>query len=221
MDAENLRVTYNRYFSSERNLWTSTDQKKTMKVAGQVVRWLSRAGYSKKENCSMLDVGCASGYYTQAFRKLGYNATGLDYSEVAVQQATVAFPDCKFVQMNGFEPVFHEKFDLIFCRGFSGANTHDVSFIATWLNKYIPYLSSGGFFILGYSSDFSGKEKEGETVNLNRQEIEKLASEINATYCGMQIFHYFGWISRLKKFLTALPSGKKEKVYYYMLFRKD
>jgi SAM-dependent methyltransferase len=220
MDAENLRETYNRYFSQEKNRWTSSDTKKTEKVARQTVQWLKQSGYTRTSG-KFLDVGCATGFYTEAFRTLGFDATGLDYSEEAVKQATKNFPQCTFIQMNGFEPVFQEKFDLIFCRGFSGANTHDLTFIATWMNKYVNYLSDGGFFVLGYSSDFSGKENEGETVNLSRKELKDLTSKINASYTGTHVFYYFGLLSKVKRLIDKTLLKKPVKDYYYLLFRKS
>lgn len=219
MDAENLRQTYNRYFSQEKNTWTSSDSKKTKKVARNSVRWLKQVGFAGRPG-KFLDVGCATGFYTEAFRTLGFQATGLDYSEEAVRQATQNFPACAFVQMNGFEPTFQEKFDLIFCRGFSGANTHDLDFISSWANKYLETLQPGGFFILAYSSDFSGKEKNGETVNLSREELEALAAKVQAKFCGLFIFYYFGWVSKLKRTIQKIFLKKKVKDYYYMLFRK-
>ncbi|MFZ2904587.1 MAG: class I SAM-dependent methyltransferase [Cyclobacteriaceae bacterium] len=219
MDAEKLRSTYNNYFSGGKNLWTSNDAKKTMKVARQTIGWLKNAGFTKP-NGKVLDVGCATGYYSDAFRRLGFEVTGLDYSDVAVQQATVNFPQCRFVQMNGFEPIFHEKFDVIFCRGFSGANTHDVAFVANWVNKYINFLSNDGYFVLGYSSDFSGGEKEGETVNLTRVEIDQLAGKIQAHYSSYNVFYYFGFLSKLKRTFEKNVLGKRVKDYYYLVFRK-
>ena len=220
MDAEKLRSTYNNYFSQESNIWSSTDKGKTVKVARTTLRWLKKAGYTQG-HLKMLDVGCALGYYTESFRLCGCEAIGLDYSDTAVQKATAKFPDCKFIQMNGFEPVFEEKFDLIFCRGFSGANTHDLIFMATWINKYITHLSPEGFFVLGYSSDFSGKEKKDETVNLSHDELNTLIHRINAKFKGLHIFYYFGWLSRLKRTIEKMIFRKHIKEYYYILFQKD
>jgi len=220
MDAEKLRNTYNQYFSGGKNLWTSNDAEKTIKVAQQTIGWLKKSGFSKLSG-KVLDVGCATGYYTEAFRQLGFTATGLDYADVAVKQAGINFPQCRFVQMNGFEPTFNEKFDVIFCRGFSGVNTHDLNFIASWVNKYVDYLSDGGFFVLGYSSDFSGTEKEGETVNLSLVEIDNLAGKIRAEYLSYHIFYYFGLLSRLKRIFEKRVLGKRVKDYYYLVFRKS
>lgn len=220
MDAEKLRSKYNNYFSQENNIWSSTDKGKTIKVACNTLRWLRKAGYTRG-HLKVLDVGCALGYYTESFRLCGCEAIGLDYSDTAVQKAATKFPECKFIQMNGFEPMFEEKFDLIFCRGFSGANTHDLTFMATWINKYIDHLAPEGFFVLGYSSDFSGIEEEGETVNLSYDELNTLIRKIQGKFMGLHIFYYFGWLSRLKRIFEKMIFKKRIKEYYYILFRKE
>lgn len=219
MDAEKLRTTYNQYFQTSKSSWSSKDFTKTRKVARQTKQWLTEFGFMKK-SVNFLDVGCATGYYTESFGRLGWNATGLDYSEVAVESARDEFPNCQFLQMNGFEPHFTNSFDVIFCRGFSGVNTHDLDFIATWINKYLPYLEKDGYFILSYSSNFSGIEKEGETVNHSKEELDQLVHRINAHYCGKQTFHYFGWLSQLKKWIERRLLGRNHKEYYYLFFKK-
>lgn len=218
MDAEQLRSTYNKYFSVDKNKWSSTDKKKTLKVAERTLKWLRKLGF-KDQAPGLLDVGCATGFYSEAFRLLGFKVTGLDYSEIAVEKAKGRFPSCTFVQMNGFDPAFNEKFDVIFCRGFSGTNTHDLNFIAGWINKYARLINENGFFILAYSSDFSGKETERETVNHSREELGDLVKMVNLTYRGMYLFYYFGFLSRLKKLIQkALRAGTKD--YYYLFFQK-
>lgn len=219
MNAENLRETYNRYFSSPSNTWSSTDIRKTQKVADQTISWLVKFGHRKGQG-KMLDVGCANGYYTEAFRKRGYQAHGLDYSEVALEHARQKFPLCEFIQMNGFEPQLKVNYDLIFCRGFSGVNTHDLSFISGWINKYLTHLSPNGFFVLGYSSDFSGREKKSETVNHSREELDHLVKMIEGKYCDLLIFHYFGIVSQIKKQLMSLILKKKAKEYFYLIIQK-
>jgi SAM-dependent methyltransferase len=219
MDAEQLRNTYNNYFSRKRNIWSSEDLKKTRKVARRTIQWLRGFGFSKTP-FKLLDVGCATGFYTESFRQLGCDIVGLDYSEVALDKATDKFPHCKFVQMNGFDPHFNEKFDIVFCRGFSGANTHDLAFIAQWINRYMEFITTGGFFIFSYSSNFSGKEKEGEMVNLTMQEIEALTKRINGQYRGIRFFHYFGWISRLKKATEKKVLRKETRETFSVFIQK-
>lgn len=218
MDAENLKSLYNNYFSSDKNKWSSTDLKRTLKIAGKTLTWLRGLGYAKAGG-KLLDVGCATGYYTEAFRLLGCKVTGLDYSDVSIEKASKNFPECKFIEMNGFEPVLSEQFDVIFCRGFSGMNTHDLDFIAGWINKYMPYLSDGGFFVLAYSSNFSGSEKNGETANLTKQELNRLIGLLDGKYRGMFFYYYFGILSRVKKRLHKLYN-KNIKDYYYIFIQK-
>lgn len=219
MDAEKLRSTYNQYFSVDKNIWSSTDQKKTLKVASKTLQWLKKLR-NQNTALSLLDVGCATGFYTEAFRLLGANTIGLDYSEVAIDQAKKKFPACRFVQMNGFDPHFNETFDVIFCRGFSGANTHDLEFIALWMNKYMKYLKPDGFFVFAYSSNFSGVETEGEIVNHSEKELKTLVSKINGKYRGTFLFYYFGLISQLKRAIQK-TLDKKVKDYFYIYIQKN
>ncbi|MEO7989846.1 MAG: class I SAM-dependent methyltransferase [Chryseolinea sp.] len=220
MDAEGLRSTYNTYFSSGKNIWTSNDLRKTEKVARRTLEWMRDLGY-KKSNLQILDVGCATGFYTEAFRLQNCHVTGLDYSEIVIEQARQKFPACEFIHMNGFEPSFNRKFDLIFCLGFSGANTHDLEFIAGWINKYMPYLSDNGFFVFGYSSDFSGKEKEGAIVNLSRMEICTLVTLINGKHRATHLFYYFRFVSKLKRLIERHIFGKTVKDYFYIFLQKN
>lgn len=220
MDAEGLRSTYNTYFSSGKNLWTSSDLTKTNKVADRTLKWLRNLGY-KKTNINLLDVGCATGYYTESFRLQGCNVVGLDYSEVAVDQAKKNFPSSAFIQMNGFEPIFDQKFDVIFCRGFSGANTHDLNFIAGWINKYMAFLSDQGFFVFAYSSDFSGKEKEGEIVNLSQKELDMLITLVKGKHLATRYFYYFGVVSKLKRWMERNVLNKIVKDYFYVFIQKN
>lgn len=213
MDAEQLRAIYNERFSQDRNAWSSVDPKKTLKVARRTMQWLKALGF-RKTPVRLLDVGCATGFYTESFRRLGCDVVGLDYSEVALEKARRLFPECAFVQMNGFAPHFNEKFDIIFCMGFSGANTHDLAFMAEWINRYMEFITPGGFFIFSYSSNFSGKEKEGEIVNLSIEEIHALTKHIRGAYRGMRFFHYFGLLSRLKKVIERKVLKKDVRQHY-------
>lgn len=215
MNPDQLRETYNKYFSSQENKWSSTNPVLTMRVAKQVLKWSKELGLTRK-NLTLLDVGCGTGYFTNAFTDLGLKSTGLDYSDIAIAKASKAFPNSQFIHMNGFEPNLHDQYDIIFCRGFSGANTHDLDFIAGWVNRYVKFLSKDGFFVLAYSTDFSGVEKSGETVNHSRDELNELMKKINAKYKGLKIFSYLNWISKLKRWVYAVLLNRQQKVYYYL-----
>lgn len=219
MDAEYLRDIYNKRFQQKTSAWTTSDQRKTRITTGSVIKWLTKAGLTEK-NPALLDVGCADGNFTEAFRKLGCTSTGLDYSEVIIEQAKQKYPLCSFIHMNGFEPTLESSYDIIFCRGFSGFNTHDLDFIAGWSNKYIQHLNAGGFLILGSMSDFSGVETKLEIVNHTHPELKQLASKLHAHFIGAYFFNYFGWLSMVKKKIQQALSGKKLKQEFYLIFRK-
>src|SRR5688572_163523 len=109
MNADQLRETYNRYFSSETNRWSSTNQQETRKITRTIFSWLKHYGFSNAKP-TLLDVGCGTGFFTHAFSQQGLEVTGLDYSEVALHKAKVLFPGVSFIQMNGFEPQLSRQF---------------------------------------------------------------------------------------------------------------
>ncbi|MFN7493234.1 MAG: class I SAM-dependent methyltransferase [Cyclobacteriaceae bacterium] len=219
MNAEELKKIYNENFLSRSNRWSTSSNTRSLKIASHInaqIKILAKNCDLKK----LLDVGCATGYYSDAFQKIGFEVTGLDYSDVAVKLAKEKFPRCHFVQMNGFEPEFTSKFDVIFCKGFSGFNTHDLNFISSWANQYISLLNPNGILVIGYSSNFSGQENLNETVNHTKKELVSLQGLIKAKYCGQSIFHYFGTISRIKKFVFRILLRSNKKIEYYLYFQK-
>jgi 2-polyprenyl-3-methyl-5-hydroxy-6-metoxy-1,4-benzoquinol methylase len=218
MDAEYLRDIYNKRFQQKTSAWTTSDRKKTYSTTIRILSWLRKAGLTEK-NPTLLDVGCADGNYTESFRLLGCTCTGLDYSEVIIEQAKQKYPQCSFIHMNGFEPVLETVYDIIFCRGFSGFNTHDLDFIASWANKYIKSLKPGGFLVLGSMSDFSGIETKLEIVNHTHAEIKQFVPLLQARFIGIYYFYFFGWLSMIKKKIQQTLSGKKIKQEYYLIFR--
>lgn len=216
IDAENLRQEYNQRFSGPSEHWTSTNIERCYRIAAKVKEW---AGMKGGKNLSMLDVGCALGYYTKAFQLAGFDAYGLDYSEVAIKRAAELHPECHFLHADGFNPEPGRKFDLIFCRGFSGANTHDISFVAEWTHKYISLLNPGGTFVFSYSSDFSGKEKEGETVNWTRKEICDYINLIKSSSAKIKYYHKYPILSRGYVVLKDFLKSKRSKTYFYIIFQ--
>lgn len=220
MDAEKLREIYNARFTKQTDAWTTSDRRKTQRTTQKILKWLSKAGLSTTTP-RVLDVGCADGNYTEAFRRLGCVSTGLDYSEVIIAQAKEKHPQCTFLHMNGFEPELTSTFDIIFCRGFSGFNTHDLAFIAAWANKYITHLNPDGFLVIGSMSNFSGVETETEIANHTRREIQALSEQLRARYLGIRRYFYFGWLSVMKKKVLEILSGKKNKQEYYIIFKSE
>lgn len=217
-DAEYLREVYNKRFRESVNKWGSEDIDKCLKTTRKVIAWTK---IKIKESPKMLDVGCATGFFTRAFSICGFDAYGLDYSDVAVAKASELHPKCHFVHMDGFKPVIDIKFDLIFCRGFSGSNSHNLIEVAEWVNKYIDLLNPGGKFIYSYSSDFTGVEGKEETVNWTHKEIDAFKTMINADFSDIFYYHRFGLLSKAYLFLKNIFLKKKLKEYYYLIFTSD
>lgn len=69
-----------------------------------------------KGNVKFLDVGCNLGFATEAGRKLGYEAMGIDIDNIAIEQAKKNFPECKFHCLSSDEIAAQgNKFDVIYC----------------------------------------------------------------------------------------------------------
>lgn len=215
MDAELLRQEYNRRFSGPSEHWTSTNIYRCRRVASKVAKW---SGMKGKAGLSMLDVGCALGYYTRAFQLEGFDAYGLDYSEVAVKRAAELHPECHFFHADGFNPPPGRRFDLIFCKGFSGANTHDIAFVASWAKKYMTLLNPEGVFVFSYSTDLSGKEKEGETVNWTKKEMKDFISMIRSGEVKVRYYYRYYIFSQAFMLLMDLLKSKRSKNYFYLIF---
>jgi SAM-dependent methyltransferase len=163
----------------------------------------------------VLDVGCAKGHICEAFRQAGLEAHGLDYSDVAVEKATKLFPACRFYHMDGMNPEFDRKFDLIFMRGFSGCNTLEIGNVAALCNRYLGLLQPGGSFVLGYSTDFSGRHRPGDTVCWSRRQIDQLNAQVHARCLGSVVLPPRNLMGRLKVGLGRLL-GRRSKHYLYL-----
>lgn len=217
-DSSNLKEEYNKNFREKIDRWSLTDRKKNRFIASKLCRHLERLG-KPLNGLRALDVGCAKGYFTEALREQGFEAEGLDYSDVAIEIAEKLFPGCRFYCRDGFKPELEKSYDLIFMKGFSGTNTHNLPFVKELCNRYLDHLNEGGWFILAYSTNFSGREAEGETVNWSPAEIEELGRELQADYLG---FRYFDETPLKSIAKSVVRLYKRElKRYIYMIFRKS
>jgi hypothetical protein len=167
----------------------------------------------------MLDVGCAKGHIAEAFRAAGFEAHGLDYSDVAIEISRGLFPKVTFHHMDGFNPGFDRKFSLIFIRGFSGCNTLDMPAIAACMAKYVALLQNNGVLILGYPTDFSGRHRRGDTACWSREQIAQLVSLVPATHLGEFITPRPNPIRWIKIFINRLL-GRRPKFYLYLYFTR-
>ena len=223
MDAEELRNEYNKNFDQSNDTWSIVNSSQSDKIARNLVRYLRTQGYhvrhSDQPKKLILDVGCAKGYITESLRKQGFEAHGLDYSSVAVSIASTNFPGCHFFEMNGFEPDLSEKYDVVFMKGFSGTNTHNLDFVSEMVDKYLDQMHESGWFILAYSTNYSGIESNGETANWTRKEMLTLSEKLKkCSYKGMEFFEHSNFQRFYRKILNAF--GLKRKEHFYLIYQK-
>lgn len=205
---------YDNLFAKNKKL---SEQEKR-KISKVIVRIVQKT--NKKKFTYVLDVGSAMGDYTNELSKYSEKAIGIDFSKEGIKKAKANYPNCEFVFMDAFEPIFDKKFDLIFCQGFSGANTHDLEFVANWTNKYIELLDEGGFFVFSYSTNLSGKEVDNETANWTKKELKTFISLVNAKLFVFYFWYYFGFLSKIHKTIKNILKKNKVKKFYYIIFEK-
>jgi len=93
----------------------------------------------------VLDVGCATGYYSAAFSELGYDVTGIDISTTAIETARQRHPQLRFMQGDALASLPEgTRFDLVFAFGFSPANTEDLEQVRETLRQLAGHLRPGG-----------------------------------------------------------------------------
>ena len=217
LDAEELKDIYNKNYKKKVDNWSETSLKRTDFIAARLLRYLKSKKFVLSTGSKCLDIGCAKGHHTESFRRKGFESHGLDYSDVAIEIASKEFDECKFFVADGFEPKLKSNYDLIFMKGFSGTNTTDLNFVANLCTKYCKSLNEKGWFVLSFTSNFSGIQKEGETVNWSKEQIESLASKIpDLELIEIKFFNRSSIYRFLRKILTK---GRKD--YFYLMFRKQ
>jgi SAM-dependent methyltransferase len=107
----------------------------------------------------VLDVGCGLGYYSKALSSAGANVTGVDLSQVGVEIARTAFPDCKFICAEWPNGISRSpKYDMIWAVDLSLINTFDTQFINRhFIQEALARLKPNGCIVVGWSTDFSGR----------------------------------------------------------------
>lgn len=218
--AEASRQEYNRAFQEPVQRWSLDDPAACRRAVAALLSQARRSGAGALQGGRALDVGCAKGVLTEALRLAGFEAWGLDYSEVAIEQSRQRFPGCRFVHMDGLHPSFEVAFDLIVCRGFSAADTHDLDYVATWVRRYLKLLRPGGLFAFAYSTDWSGKKPEGGEASWSRAEIERFGAMLPAQLRSLFV-HPRRTLGRRLKDLVRRAAGRRidARDYFYLLYQ--
>ncbi len=144
--------------------------------------------------CRILDVGCGTGFYTHCMNACGCHADGIDYSEVAIYQASLNWgKDCQFYIADAQDlTAFAGQYDVIFARGLSLYNTRDPAAAIRLTNHYLSLVRPGGFVLVILASDLSGKDTGW--VNLTYSELRSLFAGTQGQMAGPIFFDY--WITQ-------------------------
>ncbi|MFZ1728482.1 MAG: class I SAM-dependent methyltransferase [Bacteroidota bacterium] len=156
-----------------------------------------------KPGARVLDVGCATGYYSAVLASLGYDVTGIDISATGIQKARERYPDIRFeVQDATALPYSANSFDFVFALGVSVANTRNLGEMHAWLQHMMSVLAPGGTLALLGGSTLSGETSDhSDWFNHTWSDIQKFVPPGAEHVQGPWLSHF-----RLMKALPAFLS---------------
>lgn len=159
---------------------------------------LRKAGVSA--GARVLDVGCATGYYSAILANLGCEVTGIDISETGIRKAREQYPFIRFeVQDATALPYAPDSFDFVFALGVSVANTRDRETLHTWLRHLTGVLAPGGTLALLGGSTLSGAvSQQSDWFNHTWPEILNFAPPDAGEVRGPWLTHF--------RLMRALPA---------------
>jgi SAM-dependent methyltransferase len=112
----------------------------------------------------ILDVGCATGYYSGILAAMGYEVTGIDISATGIGKARELYPHLRFEVMDATRMTFEEaSFDLVFALGVSVANTRDMKRLHEFIAHLQHFAAPGGAVLFLGGSTLSGCAAEGSS----------------------------------------------------------
>ena len=112
----------------------------------------------------VLDVGCATGYYSGIFQQLGYRVTGVDFSPTAIGKARACHANVCFEVQDARALEFGDKrFDLVFLSGCSILNTVDIGDIRDLVIRLMQFVAPGGTLVLISSSTLADERTTDST----------------------------------------------------------
>jgi SAM-dependent methyltransferase len=148
--------------------------------------------YLVNHSLHVLDVGCGTGFYTYCLGLAGFEADGLDCSEVAIQQAQIKWGDKhQFIHGDGRDlRAYAGQYDVIFARGLSLYNTCDAKAVGRLTNHYLSVLRPRGVVMVIISSDLTGTNPGW--MNCTYAQMQTLFSQVCGHVVGPLFFDY--WI---------------------------
>jgi len=140
----------------------------------------------------ILDVGCATGYYSGILAAMGYEVTGIDISATGIGKARELYPQLRFEVMDATRMTFEEaSFDLVFALGVSVANTRDMARLHDFLAQLHRFAAPGGAVLFLGGSTLSGAAAEGSSWhNHTWQEIRQFPPQGLGRVRGPWLSHF-------------------------------
>jgi 2-polyprenyl-3-methyl-5-hydroxy-6-metoxy-1,4-benzoquinol methylase len=115
------------------------------KEIGRILKTLKK----RKNNISVLDVGCGTGDYVEIFKNYKVNYTGLDLSNYAINKLKRKYPSSNFICEDVFKVKLVKKFDIVFLSEVLEHITDEVKL----LKKINNFLVGDGMLILSVPYD--------------------------------------------------------------------
>jgi SAM-dependent methyltransferase len=167
--------------------------------------------YKIRENAWVLDIGCGTGYYTYLLARLNLRVMGVDLSRIAILKAKQTWRDhyIDWIICDACNMPIKEKFDVIFCSGFSLFNVPDLTTCTSLAEKLLEHLKPGGLFIYVESSNLS--EAPTTVANHSLQQVYnfflslKSLKDVEIYAVNVRFFLIFGG-KTLSSFVTKLTS---------------
>lgn len=143
----------------------------------------------------VLDVGCGEGASCEHLRRLGYQARGLDCSEVLIERGRVKFPRCELVAGDAAMPPFlpASQDALLMECVLSAADGPRI------LAGCVPLLRPGGLLLMSDVYARKRLENTGKPVLYSQEQLEDLL-----TAAGLRVLNF----EDVSSLLTAFYAQK-------------
>ncbi len=117
--------------------------------------------FGLKRGASVLEVACGSGFHTNMFTRLGFQAVGVDRSEEGIRWARAHYPmteyHCRDLRELDFPP---QSFDMVFARGCSHYHYDLMGRKALHTTaSLMRFVRPGGLFVMIIVTDLSGRKE--------------------------------------------------------------
>lgn len=195
-------IAYKEYLKGNENLIKNHNIVTNGELEIEFSLSLAKIFFNFSQQGKALDVGCGSGHMAQCFKKIGFDTTGFDLSEDAVEIAKINFPEINFIVGDGTMPKKYfegQSFDLIHIREFHPfTRINDFEYQIKIIKDYINILNEEGLIIITHA-------RRGGGMNYSSLEIEKIKQFYQqSTVRTAGPFFYF-----LFKHLTIFPTHRR------------